>query len=129
MKVIKKDHIWTSPNAKGINKMIDLLFKMTSRYILLRMLKYIPWTQGMCNEVVHIEPRTLAFIPDHFKTQKKCNEAVEVDPCTLKFVPVHLRTCEMRKRATEKYLHSMRDVPNHMKTEELCNKAVEEDPW
>ena len=77
--------------------MIVLLFKMVLRHILLRMVKYIPWTQGMRNELVHIEPRSLEFIPDHFKTQEMCNEAVEVDPCTLKFVPVHLRTYEIRK--------------------------------
>ena len=85
--------------------MIVLLFKMMFRDIFLRMVKYIPWTQGMCNEVVHIEPRSLAFIPDHFKTQAMCNEAVEADPYTLKFVPLHLRTHEMCKRALEKYLH------------------------
>ena len=53
--------------------MINYLF----RYILLRMLKYIPLTQEMCNEVKHIAPRILEFIPDRFKTQGMCNETVE----------------------------------------------------
>ena len=56
------------------------------------MVKYIPCTQGMCDEAIRIEPRSLAFIPDHFKTQEMCNEAVEEDPCTLEFVPGHLKT-------------------------------------
>ena len=56
--------------------MIDL-FKNIFWYILLRMLKYIPWTQEITKEVVHIEPRSLAFVPDRFKTQKMCIMAVE----------------------------------------------------
>ena len=88
--------------------MINLLLKMMFRDIFLRMVKYIPWTQGMCNEVVHIEPRSLAFIPDHFKTEEMCSMAVEADPYTLKFAPVHLRTHEMFKGALEKYLHPMK---------------------
>ena len=101
--------------------MIVLLFKTMLQHISLRVVKYIPWTQGMCNEVIHTEPRSLAFIPDHFKTQSMCDEAVEADPYMLKFVPV--------ERALEKYLYPMRDVPNHLKTREMCNKAVVEDPW
>ena len=106
--------------------MIDLLFKIIFRDIFLRMVKYIPWTQRMCNEVVHTEPRSLAFITDHFKTQER---PVEEDLHTLKFIPVHLRTHEMRKRALEKYLNPVRDVSDHFKAQEMCNKAVEEDPW
>ena len=67
----KKHKIWTSPDPKSINKMIALLFKMIFWNIFLHMVKYIPWTQGMCNEVVYTEPSSLAFIPDHFK-KKKC---------------------------------------------------------
>ena len=64
-----KDHkFFTSPDLKSINKMINLLLKMMFRNNFLRMVKYIPWTQGMCNEVVHIEPRSSAYISDHFKT-------------------------------------------------------------
>ena len=34
----------------------------------------------MCNEAVSIEPRSLAYVPDRFKTQKMCDEAVDVNP-------------------------------------------------
>ena len=92
MKVIKRT-IKFDPRqgSKDMNKMINL-FKNAFRYILLRMLKYIPWSQEMCNGVVHIEPSSLAFVPDHFKTQEMCSQAVEVDPYTLRYVPFHLRT-------------------------------------
>ena len=104
MRVMKaKDHkIWTSPDPKSRNKMINLLLNMMFWNTFLCVVKYIPWTQGMSNEVVHTEPRSLAFIPDHFKTQGMCNKAVEADPYTLKFVPVHHRTHEMCERAAEK---------------------------
>ena len=68
--------IWSLPGPKGRNEMIGL-FKNIFWYILLRMLKYIPWTQEITKEVVHIEPRSLAFVPDRFKTQKMCIMAVE----------------------------------------------------
>ena len=48
--------------------------------IFMRMVKYIPWTQGMCNEVVPTEPRSLPFISDYFKTEEMCNKAAEADP-------------------------------------------------
>ena len=95
--------------------MTELLFKMMLRDIFLDIVKYIPWTQGMCNEVVHIKQRSSAFLPDHFKAQEMWNEAVEADPYTLKCVPVHIRMAEMCKRIVEKYLHPMRDVPYHLK--------------
>ena len=117
MKLIEKDHkIWASPDPKSINKMINLFLKMMFQDIFLRMGKYIPWTQGMCHEAVRIESRSLAFIPDHFKTQAMCNEAVEQNLYTLKFVPDQLKTQEMCKRASEKYLHPMNDVLDHPNT-------------
>ena len=120
-----KDHkIWPLPGFKSINKMISLLLKMMFSDIFLSMVKYIPWTQEMCNEVVHIEPHSLAFIPDLFKTEEMCNKAVGVNLYTLKFIPVCLRTAEICKRAVEKYLCPMRDVPDHLKIQEMCNKAV-----
>ena len=131
MKAMKgKDHkIWTSPSPKSINKMIKLLPEMMFQNIFLCMVKYIPWTQGMCNEIVHIKQSSLAFVPDNFKTQEMYSKVVENEPYTLKFVPVHLKTAGMCKRAIEKYLHPMRDVPDHLKTHDICNKAVEENPW
>ena len=98
--------------------MINLLLGIMFWDNFLHMVKYIPWTQGMCNEVVHIEPRSFAFVSDRFKTQIMCNEAVKVDSHTLKFVPVYLRTAGMCERDIEKYLHPMRDVPDNFKTQE-----------
>ena len=100
---------------KSLNKMSDL-FKNTFQYILLHKLKCIPWTQKMSNEAVHIESRSLAFIPDRFKTQEMCIKAVEIDPYTLKYVPVYLRTQEICERAVEKYLYPLKFVPGHLKT-------------
>ena len=41
-------------------------------------------TQETCNEVMRIEPYSLAFVPDCFKTQEICDKAVEIDPDNLK---------------------------------------------
>ena len=95
MKVIKGIITFDGPGR--LNKIINL-FEKTPQYILFHMLKYIPWTQEMCNEIVDIEPRFLEFVRDCFKTQEMCNEAVEVDPYTLRYVPVHLRTEEIMKK-------------------------------
>ena len=32
--------------------------------------------QEMCSEAVHIEPRSLVFVPDHFKRQEMCDDVV-----------------------------------------------------
>ena len=69
----KDDKIWVSPDPKSINKLINLLLKMMFPDIFMRMVKYIPWTQGMCSEAVHTEPRSLAFISNYFKIEEmKC---------------------------------------------------------
>ena len=46
-------------------------------------------TQEICNEAVHTEPFSLAYVPDCFKTQEMCNKAVKNKLCTLLFVPDH----------------------------------------
>ena len=69
-----------------------LLFKIILRDISLNMVKYISWTQGMCEKAVENEPRSLKFIPDHFKTQGMCERAVEKFPRDLEFVPGHFKT-------------------------------------
>ena len=77
-KYVRCDHLrvyFDLTRPMGVKKMSDL-FKNTFWYILLRMLKYIPWTQEICKEVVHIEPRSLAFVPDYFKSEEMCNQAV-----------------------------------------------------
>ena len=72
--------------------MIVLLFKMILRHISLSMVKYIPWSQGMCDEAVDMEPCSLAYVPDHFKTQRMCERAVEKFLRILEFVPDHFKT-------------------------------------
>ena len=46
----------------------------------------------MCNEAMRIEPYSLAFAPDCFKTQEMCDKAIEIDPFTLRHAPVNLKT-------------------------------------
>ena len=51
----------------------------------------------MCNEAMRIEPYSLAFVPDCFKTQEMC----EIDPFNLWYVPDNLKTQGMCIRAVE----------------------------
>ena len=47
--------------------------------------KEIPWflkTQKMCNKAVCMERYSLAFVPDHFKTEGMCLGAVRKNPYT-----------------------------------------------
>ena len=62
------------PGFKGINKMIELLFKMM---FLLRIVKYIPWTQEMRNKTVEGDPYQLKYVPERVEMQKLCNDAVQ----------------------------------------------------
>ena len=41
----------------------------------------------MCSSTVCRKPRTMMFVPDHFKTQEMCERAVKDDPSFLQFVP------------------------------------------
>ena len=50
--------------------------------------------QETCNEAVHIEPRSSAFVPDPNKAEEMCNEAVCRDAYTLDYIPDHFRTQE-----------------------------------
>ena len=117
---IKLDLDW----PKGLNKMINFLIQ----HVIIPMLKYVPWTQGMCDKVVGISPGFLIIIPDRFKTKKMCSEAVEREPLLLYDVPVCFRMKKMCERAVEKCLHSFRFVPNYVKTQEMCEKAAEDEP-
>ena len=40
----------------------------------------------MCSSAVRIELCSLAYVPDHFKTQKRCGKAVKDNPSFLQFV-------------------------------------------
>ena len=41
----------------------------------------------MCNKAMCIELPSLAYIPDHFKTEKMCDKAAKDDSSSLQFVP------------------------------------------
>ena len=65
--------IWASPDPKGINKMINYLFKNVSLYII----------QRICVRVIEACEWRLYNVPDRFKTQEIYNKAVEEDPWRL----------------------------------------------
>ena len=86
--------------------MILFLFKMILQHISLSMVKYIPWTQGMCDRAVDMGPYSLAYVPDHFKTKEICERAVEKFPRALEFVSDHFKTQMMCNEAAEVHPHS-----------------------
>ena len=78
----------------------------------------------MYDEAVRRKPRSLVFVPDHFKTEGMCEGAVEKNQYTLRDVPLHFRTQEMCIKAVEKYLYPLKFVSEHLKSKEMCDKAV-----
>ena len=86
--------------------MIVFLFKMILQHISLSMVKYIPWTQGICDRAVDMGPYSLAYVSDHFKTQEMCKRAVEKFPRALEFVSDHFKTQVMCNEAVEVHPHS-----------------------
>ena len=48
-----------------------------------------PLKWEMCNEAVGINPLSLAYVPDHHKTQEMCNEVVRNKLFMLLFVLDH----------------------------------------
>ena len=95
---------------------------------LLRMLKYIPWTQEMCSEAMCNNPAEFFLIPDHFKTQKMCIKAVEKYPYNLGFVPDHFKTREMCIKPVEDEPETLELVPDHLKAQGMCERTVEKYP-
>ena len=114
-------------DLNGINKTIDS-FKKVIGYILLRMLKYTPMVgprvQEACNKEVLKKPRSLAFIPDIFKTQEMCIKALEVDPWLFKYVPDNLKTQKMCDDCVLKDSYTLKFVPDNLKTQKMCKEAV-----
>ena len=45
----------------------------------------------MRDKVVEDKPKTLEFVPDHFKTRKICEIVVKDGPCTPEFVHDHFK--------------------------------------
>ena len=44
-------------------------------------------TQEMCDKAVRMEPYSLEFVPDRFKTQEMCIRAAKVGPWQLNDIP------------------------------------------
>ena len=97
-------------------------------HVLGHILKYIPGVQEVCNEEVSRKPRSLTFIPDHFKTKEMCNEAVRIEPILLSCVPYHPKTQEMCNEAVRNSPCTLRLIPDRLKTQEMCNQAVRNNP-
>ena len=51
------------------------------QHVIMPMLKYVPWTQGMCGKVVGISPVFLIIIPDRFKTKKRVQRQSNANHC------------------------------------------------
>ena len=94
-------------------------------HVLGRILKYIPGEQEACNKKMRRDPRFLAFIPDHFKTQEIYERVTEKYPSLFIYVPDRLKTQEMCNKAVKEF--PLAYVPADLKTKEMCKKAVEKD--
>ena len=73
----------------------------------------------MCNEAVCIDPYSLAFVPDHLKTQKMCDKAIEIDPLTLWHGPENLKTQEICIRVVEAGLELLEYVSDWFVTQQV----------
>ena len=67
---------------------------------------------------MRIEPYSLAFVPDYFKTQELCDKAIEIDPFTLWHVPDNLKTQGMCIKAVEVGLGLLGCVPDWFVTQQ-----------
>ena len=56
----------------------------------------------MCDEAVRIEPRSLAYVPNSFKTEDMCNKAEGRDT------------------------HTLDNVSDYIMTQKICNEAIRE---
>ena len=56
-------------------------------------------TQKMCNEAVRINPISLAYVPDRFKTQGICEKATEkgLRGCVMSLITLRCRRCVIRQ--------------------------------
>ena len=78
----------------------------------------------MCEKVLRRNSLSLAYVPDHFKTQEMCN-----NPAVFFLVPDIFKTQEMCNEAFKKDPWSPYDIPDHFKTQGMCNKVVRIDPY
>ena len=73
-------------------------------------------------------PKWIKGSPDHFKTQEICNDAVHMELHSLAFVPDNLKTEEMCNEAVRREPYTLDYHPDHFKTQKMCDAAVREDP-
>ena len=73
-----------------------------------------------------MEPYYLAFVPDHFKTEKMClgKKSIDTMICTRRYKGA--RVCE---NTVEREPGALMYVPDRLKTVKMCERAVEADPW
>ena len=83
-------------------------------------------TQEMCDEAVHINPLSLAYVSAHFKTQGMCNEAVKNKLRMLLFVPDHFWAQEICNEIMRTMPDAFHRIPDRFNTQKMCKKAVEE---
>ena len=83
----------------------------------------------MCNEAIRVDPYSLAFAPDHFKTHKMCDKAIEIDPITLWHVLDKLKVWEMCIRAVEAGLGLLGYVPDWFVTQQQIKIWRDDDEY
>ena len=83
----------------------------------------------MCDEAVWIEPRSLSFVPYHFKTEGVCIKAVKRNPYALEYVLDYILAQKICNEAVREKLAAFFLVPDCFKTQKMCIMALEIDPW
>ena len=83
----------------------------------------------MCDEEVRIEPRSLAFVPDHLQAEGMRNEAVEKCPRLLGHFPDHLKAEGMCREAVLRDSYTLGYAPDHFKMQGMCGEPVHNNPY
>ena len=81
----------------------------------------------MCDEAVCMEPDSLAYVPDHLKTQETYKEIMRIMPDEMHFtLSLIASKQEMFIKAVEVDPWHLYGVPDHFKTQEMCDKAAKD---
>ena len=83
----------------------------------------------MCNEAIHTDPYSLAFVPDCFKTQKMCDKAINIDPFTQSHDHDNLKMWEMCIRAVEAGLGLLGHIPDWFVTQQQIDVWYDGKYW
>ena len=78
---------------------------------------------------MRIEPYSLAFAPDCFKTQEMCDKAIEIDPFILRHAPVNLKTQGMYIRPAQGSLGLLEYVPDWFVTQQQIKIWRDDDEY